>query len=274
MWAAACHDPLPVGGIAVSVIIGTHALLGFPVSVPLLVAAFCGATLVYGADRVLATAPEDEWNRPDRVAWIESHRRWLVGEGVIVAAVGGAALLFLRPVTVLGAALLGAIALAHQWGAGTDGPWTAGIAKPLMIALVWAVGSTALPMLEAGGLRLEPLVWLVGYRTLFILPNVLLSDWGDRRGDRAAGLQPWGDGVPVSVVRWGASGVLLAALVLLAGGRGFGLPWALLAVEAGGPVLMLAALWRLRPERSAHRLALDVIVAWPVVTAAVAWLVV
>lgn len=255
--------------------LGTYALMGLPVSVPLLVAAGCGAALVYGADRVLVAAPEDRWNRPDRVAWVQAHRRWLMGEGMLLAVAGGGALLLLRPSTIAGAVLLGGMAGLHQWRGGgfrlraTGG--TAGLGKPLVIAAVWAVGSTALPMVEAGAVRPGPLGWLVGYRTLFVLPNVLLSDWGDRRGDRAAGLDPWSRRVRAKDLRWSVTAVLLMAVGLAGGGVVVGVPPGLVLVDAIGPMLLLGGVWTLTPEASAHRLVLDLIVAWPAVTAAVAW---
>ena len=64
---------------------------------------------------------------------------------------------------------------------------------------------------------------------------------------------------------------LLGALLLAGVGRTLGVPPALLVVDAVGPVLLLGSVWTLNPEDSKHRLVLDLIVAWPAVTAAVAW---
>ncbi|MFP4229055.1 MAG: hypothetical protein ACLFTE_09530, partial [Salinivenus sp.] len=114
-WTGALsHDPLPIGGVAVGLMLGTSALLGLPVSVPLLVAAFSGAALVYGVDRALVASPEDRWNRPDRVAWVREHRSWLAVEGGLLLVLGGGALFFLRPLTVVSGGLLGGLALLHQ----------------------------------------------------------------------------------------------------------------------------------------------------------------
>ena len=266
-----CHDPLPVGGIAVGVMLGTYALLGVPVSAPLLVAAGCGAALIYGADRAVVAAPEDRWNRPDRVAWVRAHRRWLVAEGSVLAVVGAGALLFLRPATIGSAVFLAIIAVGHQ---GVDWNWegrSTGLIKPVVIALVWAGGGTVLPMVEAQMIQGAAVAWLGAYRTLFVLPNVLLSDWGDRRGDRAAGRHPWTERARGGDVRWGATMCLLGALLLAGVGGTLGVPPELLVVDAVGPVLLLGSVWTLNPEESKHRLVLDLIVAWPAVTAAVAW---
>lgn len=126
-------------------------------------------------------------------------------------------------------------------------------------------------MIEAGLVQGAALAWLGAYRTLFVLPNVLLSDWGDRRGDRRAGLRPWGQNVRGVHVRWGTAIVLIAALGLVPVGRALGVPLPLLLVDAVGPVLLLGGVWALNPERTADRFVLDLIVAWPAVTAAVAW---
>ena len=273
-WTAMCHDPLPVGGIAVGLLVGTHALLGLPVSGPLLVAAGCGAALVYGVDRVFVDAPEDRWNRPDRVDWVRAHRRWLVVEGGVLGIVGGVALFFLRPATIVGAVLLGVVAAGRHVLSEKGRVWTTGWAKPFAIAAVWAVGGTALPMIEAGLVQGPALAWLGAYRILFVLPNVLLSDWGDRRGDRRAGLRPWGQHVREGHVRWGATIVLVAALGLVPVGRALGVPLPLLLVDAVGPVLLLGGVWVLNPERTADRLVLDLIVAWPLVPALLAWMIV
>lgn len=266
-----CHDPLPVGGVAVGMMLGTYALLGLPVSVPLLVAAGCGTALIYGADRSVVDAPEDRWNRPDRVAWVRAHRRWLGIEGALLAVVGAGALLFLRPATIGSAVLLAVVAGGHR---GLGGDWageTTGWTKPVVVALVWAVGGAVVPVIEAAALQGAPVAWLGAYRALFVLPNVLLSDWGDRQGDRAAGRHPWTQRVRGRTVRWGATILLLGALALAAVGATLGRPPQLLLVDAVGPTLLLGGVWTLTPERSAHRLILDVIVAWPAVTAAVAW---
>ncbi len=144
-----------------------------------------------------------------------------------------------------------------------------GLVKPVVVAGVWAVGSTILPLVEAqGGMGLEG-VLLAGYRSLFILPNVLLADWGDRAGDVQVGLRPW--------TRWGtewglrstATGFLLVAVGGASiGGLGSSLLW---FVDGVGPLLMLIAVWTVQPDRPAHRFLLDLVVAWPLVTALAAW---
>ncbi len=273
-WADALrHDPLPVGGIAVALMLGTYALLQIPVSIPLLVAGGCGAGLVYGFDRGVVRSPEDEVNHPERRRWMEAHRRWLTAEIVLFGIGGGGALAWLRGGTVLGAAALAVPAGLHLLPIGRQGRLlrTMGVAKPIAVAGAWAVGGTLLPVLEANAAVDAPLIVLAGYRMCFILPNVLLADWGDRRGDVAAGLRPWAKGATRRGLRWAAT-----ALLCLAATGAVSLAWMtamplLLCVDAAGLLFLFAAVWMLRPSRPDHRLLMDGIIAWPLVTALAAW---
>ena len=266
------HDPLPIGGIAVAVMLGTGALLDVSVSGPLLVAAFCGVALIYGTDRALVAAPEDEWNRPRRARWVRAHRGWLYGEAGALLVVGMAALSVLPLKALIWGVGLAALGGLHLLSGGTGRPFDGlGIGKPLLVAGAWALGGAILPLVGAG-VPLGATAWgLAGYRFFCILPNVLLSDWGDRAGDRAAGGASW--------TRWGterglrgtATGLLVLALIL-AGGMAVETHRVLLfGVDAVGVLLMGGAVWTLRPECGTHRFLLDVLVAWPVVTALVAW---
>jgi hypothetical protein len=48
-------------------------------------------------------------------------------------------------------------------------------------------------------------------------------------------------------------------------------PLLLWGVDAVGPLLMLGAVWTVNPTEPVDRFLLDVLVAWPGVTALVAW---
>lgn len=148
---------------------------------------------------------------------------------------------------------------------------TMGPGKPLVVAGAWALGATVLPVIEAGQSVTVEVGLLAGYRLLFILPNVLLADWGDRGGDVAAGLQPWTERGTGRGLRWGATGLLLLAggLALVMAGRA--VSPRLLLVDALGLVWMGGAVWGLDPERPFDRFVMDLLVAWPLVTALVAW---
>ena len=273
-WAAAlCHDPLPIGGVAVALLLGTYALLGLVPSLPLLVAGFCGVALVYSVDRGVVASPEDAVNHPGRQRWVREHRRWLALERVGLLVGGGGALSFLSLETMLWAGVGAVLAGLHLLPAGRWGRplKRTGLAKPLVVAAAWAAGATVLPVVEAGGSVSVEIAVLAAYRWLFILPNVLLADWGDRSGDAAAGLRPWlgrGDGTGL---RWAATGLLGGAAGLAVALHATTGSAGLLLVDALGLLWMGGAVWELDPERARHRLLLDLLVAWPLATALAAW---
>jgi 4-hydroxybenzoate polyprenyltransferase len=257
--------------VAGGLLLGTSALLGLPVDGPLLVLGVCGTALVYWVDRVWAPAPEDAVNRPDRRRWRTACSGWLRVEAVGLAAGAAAALPWLRPQTLGVAVLLGGVGAAHVLPLLPGGRRLAafGTTKPLAISAVWAVGAVALPVVEAGGPWTAGAAALAAYRLAFVLPNVLLADWGDRRGDAAAGRPTLVTGWSRRRVRLTASGLLGAALLGAGAATAAGAP-ALLAVDAAGPALLLLGVWRFEPARHPAHVALaDWIVAWPAVTWAV-----
>jgi len=272
-WAVLAFDPLPIGGIAVALLLGTNALLHVSVSLPLLVSGFCGVSLIYLADRAAVPSPEDATNHPERRRWVRSHRGWLVVEAGLLMVAGGRGLAVLRPETLLAATGLVGLAGLHLLPVGDMGRplKSLRIAKPIVVAGTWAVGATLLPVLEAGQ-PLTPATWaLMGYRLVFILPNVILADWADRRGDRDVGISSWVGALTGRRVRWGATGLLCLAIGGAIAVSTMAQRPLLLWVDAGGAVLLLAAVWTLAPDHPRDRLVLDVLVAWPFVTALVAW---
>jgi len=68
-----------------------------------------------------------------------------------------------------------------------------------------------------------------------------------------------------------ATGLLLGALTAMGTAGLWYDRFLLFAIDALGPLLMLGVVWTVDPERPAHRFLLDAIVAWPGVTALVAW---
>mgnify|MGYP006273320815 FL=1 len=267
------HDPLPIGGVAGALVAGTSVLLGVPVDLPLIVAAICGTTLVYGADRAIGLSPEDRINRPDRVRWVVRHRRWLAGESVLLTIVLLLVIPFLRPATwglggfVAGLAVLYVAPVFPRGRRLKD----FGRSKPVFVTALWALGSVAFPAVEAGWegetAGVLVLAGLVLYRATVIGANVLLADWGDRVGDRSAGREGAIQTLSGIEIRTAATGLLGA------GGAGIaataltiGVP-ALLWIDAVGILIMIAAVWTLRPGASSvHLLLLDLAVAWPVAT--------
>lgn len=270
------NSGVPIGCIAMALMLGTGALLGLSVPGALLGAAFCGTGLVYLADRALGHSPEDAINVPERSVWRRSMRRWIGAEGILLALGLALCLPVLHVRTLAAAAGIGALAGLHVWPLGARGwrmkAW--GAVKPLSISGAWALGAIVLPVLEAGAAWTAGVGALVLYRSAVLLPNVLLADWRDRRGDAA-------HGVAALASRWTRRRVRTVALGCLGAGAGVALalafytplPVSLLALDALGLVAMGGAVWHLRPRTVPwHMLAADLVVAWPLLTwAAFSW---
>lgn len=264
------YSSVPVGGIAVALMLGTYALLGLPPSGPLLLLAFCGAFLVYQLDRSLLAGPEDALNQPERVAWVQQHPKWLRTSAALAAALALGTLPFLRPATLVTGALLGLpgvlYAMPLPWGGRRlKSVWPL---KPVLIAAAWASGAAVLPVLEAGLAVTSGVGALALYRFLFILPNALLADWPDRAGDRRAGLRTAATELAPRTLRRLAVAPLILAIVggLLAIWL-FDAP-GLLYVDLAGPLLLLGFVRRLPAgSRWFYSFVLDAVVAWPALTA-------
>ncbi len=265
------HDGLPIGGIAVGVMLGTYALLGATPSGPLLVLAFCGTALVYQFDRTLGFSPEDRYNRPERHAWGRAHRGFVWSTALLCIAAAGVALTMIRPAVVLAGAALGALGLLYVAPVLGRRLKSLGWGKPLVVAGTWALGGVLLPALEAGRAVTLGVVALVAYRFVIVLANALLADWADRVGDTKAGLRTVAARWPARAVFRRVRGLLGAALVGgVAVAVGYGLP--LLGVDLVGVVLMLGIVGRIEARATPmRRLALDAVVAWPLVTALAGW---
>ncbi|MGI9174630.1 MAG: UbiA family prenyltransferase [Rhodothermales bacterium] len=265
------YGSVPVGGIAVALLLGTCALLGLRPSAPLVLLGFCGAFLVYQLDRSLWMGPEDRLNQPERVAWVRRHRRWIWTSSGLAVATALFTLPFLQPRTLAAGALLGGLGMLYGMplpgGRRLKAFWPL---KPLLIAAVWATGATVLPVIEAGLAVTSGVGALALYRFLFILPNALLADGPDVEGDRRAGLRTAATEFSPEALRG------LAALSLgLAIGGALVAVWflgasPLLYVDLGGPVLLLGFLWH-RPggARWFYGFVLDAVIAWPALTALV-----
>lgn len=263
------HDGVPVGGIAVALMLGTYALLGLPVDGPLLVLGGCGTAIIYQLDRVLAHSPEDRINRPRRTQWMRSQRRYVWATIAGATGLGAAMLLLVRPVTAVVGGGLGVVGLVHVWPVLHGGrrlkAW--GRLKPLAISSVWALGGVLLPVLEAGHALTTGVGALVAYRLAFIAVNTLLADWGDRTGDIQAGLSTWAAQAPPAQVFRLAYIVLALLLVGGLGAVGAGAAPRVLLVDLVGLMLMAGLVRRAQHDAAwARHIAIDAVVAWPAVT--------
>jgi len=286
------YDPLVVGAIAAALIMGNSALLDLPLSVPLLFAAWGGATLIYGLDRWPRLSPEDRWAHPRRVAWIRRNSRWLWVERTVCIAVVVVSAFVLRSETVavaFGFAVLGILHVAPVWP-GRRRLKSFGWGRRVSVAIVWATASVLLPLLEAepvldprseaaatggsGGGDHSPLIFALGLtvvRYLVVWANVAIIDWADGPAERRAGIKT-SAGVGASVIRGRAVTAALAAAAGIVGlGVFTGRSPVLIGIEAVGAVGTAGLLWALRPQaKGQHRLILDAAVAWPLVTFIVA----
>ncbi|MDQ7039529.1 MAG: UbiA family prenyltransferase [Rhodothermus sp.] len=255
------HIPL----VAVGLLAGNAALLQLALSLPLVVLEAVGVWAVYVLDRAWLAGDEDWVNRPVRAAWWRQHRQVAGVLAVVAIALGGWAAAQVRPVTLAASAGLGLVGLLYTLPGLRLKQW--GLLKPLLIAGTWSLGSTLLPVLEAGH-ALDQTVWLLLlYRLLWLLPNALLADWPDRAGDRWAGIR-------TPAVRWSYATLRRASLVLLVGALGAGMllvgriRFALVVGDGLGVVLTGLTIGLARTDITEHQLfLLDLLVGWPFLTA-------
>lgn len=172
------HLNLHVGLIAWGFLLSAARWRGEGVPSALQLLVFCAAVAVYGLDRSGGFSPEDRINAPERCNWLSRHRA-LQTTVIFLALLG----LLLSLTRVSTHTRLAAIAYAL---------FAASYARPLLpgnkrlqdfpslklpcIVLGWGL----LPALQPG---LVSLPWTL-YRVLWLLPNVLWSEWLDHPGDR------------------------------------------------------------------------------------------
>lgn len=255
--------PAPV--VALALLLATDTLLGVPMAPALVVAALSGTWLVYLGER-LVPAPEDAFNHPGRTRWVAAHRRRLLLLVSLCLLAGVASVPHLRIATLVGGALLalGGMAYALPLVRGQRLK-TLPVLKPLLVGVVWGVAVVVLPGVEAGRRVEMATVLLLATRTLTVAANVLLHDWSERRGDAAAqaGTLPasWTWTRLRGVVRV-LLGVALACEIALLPTVGW-----LAGVDGVGVVLLLVRARREPQGGWRESLVLDLLVAWPLVTA-------
>lgn len=262
------HAGVLEGAIAVCVVLGTYALLGLPPDGPLLVLAFCGTASVYGLDRAAGFSIEDQVNRPGRTRWWRRRR----GVAILFGLAGLAMVPALEPATQGAGVLLAMLSALYVLPLlpGRRRLKAYGLLKPFVIGAGWGVGAVMLPVIEAGAVPGTSALLLLGSRALTVTANALLTDWPDRTGDASAGVTTFAVRWSWRYVQRGAVVVLLGAL-LCEGFLLFVAPPALVFVDAAGVggLLLFAAV--LNPARARFTLTLDLVVAWPLMTALVAW---
>ncbi len=262
--------------VAFGLIAGTYVLIRIPLSLPLLFAGCSGAFLVYQLDRCWMIGVEDKANQPERIAWLRQHQGYVFSSCIFFAVTGGIAALFLSVNTLLFSMLLAGVGVLYLLPVLPGGilPKSIWYLKPIVISGAWAVGSVLFPAVEAGAPLTRWIALLIFYRLFFILPNILLTDWLDRAGDRVAGHTSIAMLLPEQQLRMLAG---IAALIALTLGisMGYWMEWpASFYIDLGGPIsMMLICMIPLRQSRLLYGLILDIVVAWPVMTVLVARLV-
>lgn len=264
------YSGLPIGGIAVAFIAGTYALIEIPPSPPLLVAGFCGAYLVYLFDRTLGFSPEDAQNHPGRSHWVKNNRKIIRWSAVGALLSGGLTIPFLNGRTLVACSVFVLLGLVYVVpllpGRRRLKAWSHW--KTFCITAGWSFGGVILPVLQAGRSVSTAVLLLLVYRFLFVLPNVLLSDVPDRPGDTRAGLQTFATRLPERRFRLITR---LPPALAVAGAVGAVLSgWGpvLLLVDAAGPLLIFFFTFEHpHSDHPHHQFYLDLLMAWPCVTA-------
>ncbi|MEM1126849.1 MAG: UbiA family prenyltransferase [Bacteroidota bacterium] len=180
-----------VGGVAVALLAGTGAWLGLPVSPALLGVAACATILIYQWEQPARWAPEAAYSHPERTAWRQQYRTFrqvlsvglLAGLGLLLPSLAVRTLLLCVPLGLLALLYLAPVLPGRR----RLKTWP--LAKPMVVTMAWALGAV-LPVVTEAGVPLTSAAWgLVLLRAALVWPNALLADWGDREGDRRAGLQ-------------------------------------------------------------------------------------
>ncbi len=179
-----------------------------------------GAFVVYNVDRLRDTR-RDRDPSPERTAFIERHRLWLVGSSLAAAtACGGLLLAAPRPITGLCLAI-GVLGLLHRRLKGAT------TVKTLYVSLAWVAACVGMPWLAAG--RPAEGAWVAAILGAALAANLILSNLSDPASPRK-------DGLPARA-SWlaGAAVVVGAALALVAPGELAPLAW--IALAEGGALL-------------------------------------
>ena len=167
----------------------------FNLTLPLsVVVCICsGAQFVYTLEH-RAGGLEDASNHADRTAWHGTHG--LFGDAILLGSLALmlACLPFLNARVLLGAAIISAISVGYYRPLFTRLPplRRVNFGKPLVVAVVWAVATIAIPVAAAGAAPTGLVVTFFGYRVLVLTANLIVADANDRIGDQKAGLRTFG----------------------------------------------------------------------------------
>jgi 4-hydroxybenzoate polyprenyltransferase len=243
----------------------TFAVLGIPPAWNILFFTMAGAVLVYSADRYLPYSPEDgTGGRPVQPVVLIFFL--LVSVGLVYFAVQS-----FQSATLAGVLCLALLSMAYvlpllpSRRRLKDIPYL----KAIVVSTGWALSGVLLPALEAGSAIDSRLLFLFLYRVIYLLPNLILSDWPDRDADRAAGIVTVANrcGGAHRLILFSRALTLACAAILGLGVLRGALPLWFLADPAGLILVLVLVRRRLPEKRRFYRLAVDGLAGWPVVPA-------
>ncbi|MBX0287816.1 UbiA family prenyltransferase [Halomicroarcula sp. F28] len=229
--------------IAAGEVLIVTELLSLPLSPAPLVAALL-TFAVYGNDR-LADVEADEKTSPARAAFVRRNQDLLYSLSAVAYGLGVALAVLGGPVAFAMAFLPGVVWLCYASDLFPDGARLRPLKRVLilnstLVAAVWAVGMTFLPIVFVGAPipASAPIIYLFFFGTAFA--NVEIPNVGDRGGDREAGVET----LPVVFGVDGTRKALYGLLALLAAivGVGFGAGVLGLETTAGLSVSLLCLL--------------------------------
>ncbi len=225
VWFTRCNFHIAL--IGYSLVKTTGLVLGFHSSTVLALSVGAAAQFVYCAEHLMGGC-QDLVNHPTRVVWLEENRQTIrlvllvcatlatVGFATIATLSLGVVLIAGFGVTVAYLFLFSRQILLSRGGVT--------IVKPVLVVVVWAIATAALPLIQAGRLG-----WLGGgfilYRSIILMANVVLADLLDIAGDRHAGIRTLGTAFSTSANLRTILGLCvvagLSALILVANGASF-----------------------------------------------------
>lgn len=132
-----------------------------------------GTFIIYSLDRLRDTA-QDRSTSPQRTAFIEGHRRALVGAVGIAALAFGAMLLHAPRSIALLCAGIGLVGLWHRRLKG------AAVWNVLYVALAWVAACVGMPWIAAGRPSTGP--WVAGLLFAILIANLIASGLRDDEG--------------------------------------------------------------------------------------------
>ncbi len=256
--------------LPVAMALGNYALLGLPPSWAFLSVLSAGTFILYQIDRGLFVSSEDLANKPGRVEWSQRHRMlaWLATLGAVGLAVAGG--MHLPSRTLWAVAAMGVVGFSYVLPIlpgqkrFKDVPY----AKAFVVGLTWAFSCTVIPAFNAGRAWDGFLAGLFFYRVGWVLPNLLLSNWFDREGDRAAGIRTFAWHISEAQMLLATRAVLVVAALGAFVAVFAGAVSRLWIVDAAGLLAMLTFLGRGLPASPwFFLLVIDLGIAWPIVTA-------